>query len=127
MKIRKLPYRFCSKKCFGHYIGKNYGFAKHPEYCRYRKYDYGAVVKLTNDGLSPRRISEQLAIPIKSLYMIRHKLNLPKRTARKYDHDVILALHNNSKTVRQITDELNIKYLAVYGILYKLGKVGRKK
>lgn len=124
MKIRRLPYRFCSKKCFGKYMGNNYGFAAHPENARPRKYDYDAVAKLTNDGFTPRQISERLSIPINRLYTLRSILKLSKirHPSHKYDTafiNSIKGLYASQHTPKDISKILGIPISSLYSINYR--------
>jgi endogenous inhibitor of DNA gyrase (YacG/DUF329 family) len=73
---------FCSRKCFGKWAGKTYGFVAHPENCNRDgyppKYDYSKIDQLHLEGLSYAEIGHRLNIPLRSIYM--HNYQQKRRT-----------------------------------------------
>lgn len=71
---------FCSRECFGHYAGVNYGFAVHPKNCSIkgckRKWDWGKVQQLRETkSWGAVRISRALGMPVGTVGMILAKSN----------------------------------------------------
>lgn len=72
LRERKLSLFFCGRRCYGRYIGLNYGFAAHPGHAGgRRKWDYSKVFSLWEETRwSQRRVSEALGIPAPSIASI---------------------------------------------------------
>ena len=78
-KNHKISEIFCSRKCFGRYVGRNYGFGAHPEHCsikaRSRKWNYGEIKRIRQlTGWGATRISRYLSIPESSVGKILRKI-----------------------------------------------------
>ncbi len=60
---------FCSRQCYGKWLGRNYGFSVHPENCGAKsKYDYSEIDRLYIEGLSCAEISRRLNMPVTTIY-----------------------------------------------------------
>ena len=78
---RGQEHQFCGKRCFGAWVGTNYGFAVHPGNAGgkggKRKYDYSFVwAEHLRTGYGCRRLSRLLSIPESS---ISHILRAQKK------------------------------------------------
>ena len=95
-----------------------------------KKYNWGAksqsngaefeVLRLSDEGLSPREISEKLDITLNRVYYLLRKsqANFDNRK-RKYDHDDILNLKGEGLSAKEISQKLGMPLRSVYYILNK--------
>lgn len=95
-----------------------------------KKYNWGAksqsngaefeVLRLSDEGLSPREISEKLDITLNRVYYLLRKsqANFDNRK-RKYDHDEILNLKGEGLSAKEISQKLGMPLRSVYYILNK--------
>ena len=72
--------RFCSKKCWGVYFGRNYGFGIHRKIGRNgnhaRKWDYKRIYELQDaTGWGAHKIGTTMRIPVATISMILAKRN----------------------------------------------------
>ena len=88
-----------------------------------KKYEWGAksksngiefyVVKLSNEGMTARQISQKLDISLK-----KGKANFDNRK-RKHDHSEIKRLKSEGWSAKEIADKLDMPIRSVYYILNK--------
>lgn len=95
-----------------------------------KKYNWGAksqsngaefeVLRLSDEGLSAREISEKLDITLNRVYYLLRKsqANFDNRK-RKYDHDEILNLKEEGLSAKEISQKLDMPLRSVYYILNK--------
>lgn len=95
-----------------------------------KKYNWGAksqsngaefeVLRLSDEGLSAREISEKLDITLNRVYYLLRKsqANFDNRK-RKYDHDEILNLKGEGLSAKEISQKLDMPLRSVYYILNK--------
>ena len=95
-----------------------------------KKYNWGAksktngaefeVLKLSDEGLTAREISERLDITLNRVYYLLKKsqANFDNRK-RKYNHDEIRKLKSEGLNAREISEKLNMPLRSVYYILNK--------
>jgi hypothetical protein len=74
---------YCSRRCFGIWTAKHYGFEVHPENRGYLKWDYELIWrKYSIDKVNRWQISKQLNIPPASIYHIINSIkSLPTQEA----------------------------------------------
>lgn len=95
-----------------------------------KKYNWGAksksnglefyVLKLLNQGLKPKEISNKLDISLNRVYYLLKKSNAKfDNRKRKYDYDEIKNLKKNGLKPKEISDKLDIPIRTVYYILNK--------
>lgn len=95
-----------------------------------KKYNWGAksksnglefyVLKLSNQGLKPKEISNKLDISLNRVYYLLRKSNADfDNRKRKYDYDEIKKLKKDGLKPKEISDKLNIPIRTVYYILNK--------
>lgn len=94
------------------------------------KYEWGAksksngiefyVAKLSEEGLSPKQISQKLDISLNRVYYLLRKsrTNFDNRK-RKYNHTKIKQLKNDGFTAKEISEKLDMPLRSVYYILNK--------
>lgn len=94
------------------------------------KYNWGAksrsngiefyVMKLSNEGLTARQISQKLDISLNRVYYLlrKSKTNFDNRK-RKYDHAEIRQLKRDGYSPKEISEDLDIPLRSVYYILNK--------
>ena len=94
------------------------------------KYNWGAesksngiefyVVKLSNEGMSARQISQKLDITLNRVYYLlrKGKANFDNRK-RKHDHSQIKRLKSEGLSAKEIADKLDMPLRSVYYILNK--------
>ena len=94
------------------------------------KYNWGAksksngiefyVLKLSNEGLSAKQISQKLEIPLNRVYYLLKKSNANfDNRKRKYDHEEIKRLKADGLSAKEISQDLDIPLRSVYYILNK--------
>lgn len=95
-----------------------------------KKYNWGAksqsngaefeVLRLSDEGLSAREISEKLDITLNRVYYLlkKSRANFDNRK-RKYDHDEILNLKDEGLSAKEISQKLDMPLRSVYYILNK--------
>lgn len=95
-----------------------------------KKYDWGAksrtngaefeVLKLSDEGLSAREISEKLGISLNRTYYLlkKGKASFDNRK-RKHDHGEVRRLHGEGLKPKEISEKLDIPLRTVYYILRK--------
>ena len=95
-----------------------------------KKYNWGAksktngiefeVLKLSNEGLKPKEISEKLNITLNRVYYLLRKseANFDNRK-RKYNHAEIKNLKSEGLSAKEISKKLDIPLRTVYYILNK--------
>ena len=71
----KLQKRFyCSRRCFGQYWGRNYGFGTRHGYHRPRKWNWDLVLHIQREtGYGAWRLSRLTGVPISTVSMILRK------------------------------------------------------
>ncbi len=95
-----------------------------------KKYNWGAksqsngaefeVLKLSNEGLSAREISEKLDLSLNRVYYLLKKSQAKfDNRKRKHNHDEIISLKNEGLSAREISEKLNVPVRTVYYILNK--------
>lgn len=95
-----------------------------------RKYDWGAksrsngiefyVLKLSNEGLTPKQISQKLEISLNRVYYLLKKADAQfDNRKRKYDHKEIKQLKRDGLKPKEIAEKLDIPLRSVYYILNK--------
>ncbi|WP_407415364.1 hypothetical protein [Methanobrevibacter sp.] len=95
-----------------------------------RHYNWGAksrsngiefyVLKLSDEGLTPKQISQKLEISLNRVYYLLRKANARfDNRKRKYDHDEIKQLKKDGLKPKEISDKLDIPLRSVYYILNK--------
>ena len=95
-----------------------------------KEYNWGAksqsngaefdVLKLSNDGLAPREISEKLDISLNRVYYLLKKSNaIFDNRKRKYDHAQIKKLRADGFKPKEISEKLDVPLRTVYYILNK--------
>lgn len=93
-----------------------------------KKYNWGAksqsdglefeVLRLSDDGLKPKEISQKLDITLNRVYYLLRKAKAEfDNRKRKYDHDEVKQLKSDGLSVREISEKLNIPLRTVYYIL----------
>ena len=95
-----------------------------------KKYEWGAksksngiefyVVKLSNEGMTARQISQKLDISLNRVYYLlkKGKANFDNRK-RKHDHSEIKRLKSEGWSAKEIADKLDMPIRSVYYILNK--------
>lgn len=95
-----------------------------------KKYEWGAksrsdnlelyILKLSDEGLSAREISNKLEIPINRVYYLlrKGKASFDNRQ-RKHDHDDVKRLRKEGLKPKEISEKLDIPLRTVYYILNK--------
>lgn len=92
------------------------------------KYNWGAkgqtngaedfVLRLAEDGLTPKEISQKLGITLNRVYyLLKLAKNKPDNRKRKYDYAEVRSLKENGLSAKEISDKLNIPLRSVYYIL----------
>lgn len=66
---RNQKHFFCSQRCHGIWLAKNFGFQKGHEPTVPRKYDYDKVLELLVSK-KPKKVAEELSMPIQAVYYI---------------------------------------------------------
>ena len=95
-----------------------------------RKYDWGAksssngiefyVLKLSNEGLTPKQISQKLEISLNRVYYLLRKADAQfDNRKRKYDYEEIKQLKRDGSKPKEIAEKLDIPLRSVYYILNK--------
>ena len=95
-----------------------------------REYRWGAksrsngiefyVLKLSNEGLTPKQISQKLEISLNRVYYLLKKANAQfDNRKRKYNHEKIKQLKRDGLKPKEISDKLDIPLRSVYYILNK--------
>ena len=95
-----------------------------------KNYDWGAksktdgaefeVLKLSNEGLSAREISERLDLSLNRTYYLLRKAKADyDNRKRKHNHDEIKGLKDEGLSAKEISEKLNIPIRTVYYILNK--------
>ena len=95
-----------------------------------KNYDWGAksktggaefeVLKLSNEGLSAREISERLDLSLNRTYYLLRKANADyDNRKRKHNHDEIKCLKEEGLSAKEISEKLNMPVRTVYYILNK--------
>ena len=95
-----------------------------------KKYNWGAksktngaefeVLKLSNDGLTPKEIANKLDITLNRVYYLLKKSNANfDNRKRKHDVDKIKSLKNEGLSAKQISEKLDVPLRSVYYILNK--------
>ena len=95
-----------------------------------KKYDWGAksksndleffIQKLSNEGLSPKQISQQLDISLNRVYYLLKKSGAKfDNRKRKHDHSNVKQLKKDGLTAKEIAEKLDIPIRTVYYILNK--------
>ena len=95
-----------------------------------KKYNWGAksktngaefeVLKLSNDGLTPKEIANKLDITLNRVYYLLKKSNANfDNRKRKHDADKIKSLKNEGLSAKQISEKLDVPLRSVYYILNK--------
>ena len=93
-----------------------------------KKYNWGAksktngaefeVLKLSNDGLTPKEIANKLDITLNRVYYLLKKSNANfDNRKRKHDADKIKSLKNEGLSAKQISEKLDVPLRSVYYIL----------
>ena len=78
------------------------------------------VLKLSNEGLSARQISQKLEIPLNRVYYLLRKSDAKfDNRRRKYDHDEIKKLKEEGLSAKEISQNLDIPLRTVYYVLNK--------
>ncbi|WP_298498780.1 hypothetical protein [uncultured Methanobrevibacter sp.] len=95
-----------------------------------KKYNWGAksktngaefeVLKLSDEGLSAKEISQKLDISLNRVYYLlkKSKADFDNRK-RKYSHDEVMGLKNDGLSAKEISQKLDIPLRTVYYILNK--------
>lgn len=94
------------------------------------KYNWGAksktngaefeVLKLSDEGLSAREISEKLDLPLNRVYYLLKKSNADfDNRKRKHDHSEIRRLSDEGLKAKEISEKLDMPIRTVYYILNK--------
>lgn len=95
-----------------------------------KKYNWGAesksngiefyVVKLSNEGMTAKQISQKLDISLNRVYYLlrKGKANFDNRK-RKHDHSEIKRLKSEGWSSKEIADKLDMPLRSVYYILNK--------
>ena len=92
------------------------------------KYNWGAesksngiefyVLKLSDEGLSAKQISQKLDISLNRVYYLLRKANAKfDNRQRKHDHEKVNQLKKDGYTAKEISQTLNIPIRTVYYIL----------
>ena len=78
------------------------------------------VVKLSNEGMTARQISQKLDISLNRVYYLlkKGKANFDNRK-RKHDHSEIKRLKSEGWSAKEIADKLDMPIRSVYYILNK--------
>lgn len=95
-----------------------------------KKYNWGAksqsdglefeVLRLSDEGLKPKEISQKLDITLNRVYYLLRKAKVKfDNRKRKYDHNEIKQLKSEGLSAREISEKLNIPLRTVYYILNK--------
>ena len=95
-----------------------------------RQYNWGAksksngiefyVLKLSNEGLTPKQISQKLEISLNRVYYLLRKANAKfDNRKRKYNHKEIRQLKRDGLKPKEIAEKLDIPLRSVYYILNK--------
>ena len=95
-----------------------------------KKYDWGAksksndleffIQKLSNEGLSPKQISQQLDISLNRVYYLLKKSGAKfDNRKRKHDQSNVKQLKKDGLTAKEIAEKLDIPIRTVYYILNK--------
>lgn len=95
-----------------------------------RQYNWGAksrsngiefyVLKLSNEGLTPKQISQKLEISLNRVYYLLRKADAKfDNRKRKYDYEEIKQLKRDGLKPKEISDKLDIPIRSVYYILNK--------
>ena len=95
-----------------------------------KKYEWGAksrsdnlelyILKLSDEGLSAREISNKLEIPINRVYYLLRKGKASfNNRQRKHDHDDVKRLRKEGLKPKEISEKLDIPLRTVYYILNK--------
>lgn len=95
-----------------------------------RKYNWGAksrsngiefyVLKLSNEGLTPKQISQKLEISLNRVYYLLRKADAQfDNRKRKYDYEEIKQLKRDGSKPKEIAEKLDIPLRSVYYILNK--------
>ncbi len=95
-----------------------------------RKYNWGAksktngaefeVLKLSNEGLSAREISQKLDLSLNRVYYLLKKSQADfDNRKRKHDHTEVKKLKSDGLSAREISEKLDMPIRSVYYILNK--------
>ena len=95
-----------------------------------KKYDWGAksktngaefeVLKLSDEGLSAKEISQELDITLNRVYYLLKKSGADfDNTKRKHDHNLVKLLKDEGLSAKKISEKLDIPLRSVYYILNK--------
>ena len=95
-----------------------------------KKYNWGAksktngaefeVLKLSDDGLTPKEIANKLDISLNRVYYLLRKSNADfDNRKRKHDANKIKSLKNEGLSAKQISEKLDVPLRSVYYILNK--------
>ncbi len=95
-----------------------------------KEYNWGAksrsnglefyVLKLSNEGLTPKQISQKLEISLNRVYYLLKKANAKfDNRNRKYDYEEIKQLKHDGLKPKEIAEKLDIPLRSVYYILNK--------
>ena len=95
-----------------------------------KQYNWGAksrsngiefyVLKLSNEGLTPKQISQKLEISLNRVYYLLRKANANfDNRKRKYDYNEIKQLKRDGLKPKEIAEKMDIPLRSVYYILNK--------
>lgn len=95
-----------------------------------KKYNWGAksksngaefeVLRLSDEGLSAREISEKLDLSLNRVYYLLRKARADfDNRKRKHDHEEIRSLKNEGMSAREISEKLDIPLRTVYYVINK--------
>lgn len=95
-----------------------------------KKYNWGAksktngaefeVLRLSNEGLSAKEISQELDITLNRVYYLLKKSGADfDNTKRKHDHNLVKLLKDEGLSAKKISEKLDIPLRSVYYILNK--------
>ena len=95
-----------------------------------KKYEWGAksrsnnlelyILKLSDEGMSAREISNRLEIPLNRVYYLLRKGKASfNNRQRKHDHDDVKRLKSEGLKPKEISEKLDIPLRTVYYILNK--------
>lgn len=95
-----------------------------------KKYNWGAksqsnglefeVLKLSDEGLKPKEISQKLDITLNRVYYLLRKAKAKfDNRKRKYDYNEVKQLKSDGLSASEISEKLNIPLRTVYYILNK--------
>lgn len=89
---------------------------------KYNKTDVFEIKNLLKEGKTPKEISQQMKIPLKSIYYLNKDLKLKKGPKSKYSKEIHLKARKMAKkgaSRKEISEKLHIPLRTVYYILKK--------